>query len=109
MATTEVSEVVSVCAGVKDVTVYGVSVPGCDGRAGMAAIAIHTNEASGSSGVVPAVELKVMLADIVHQTKTHLPAYSRPLFLRVKVNGQPLETTSTFKHIKGSLITEVWI
>lgn len=97
VATTEVAEVLSVCAGIKDVTVYGVSVAGCDGRAGMAAIAIHTD---------PPVDRGVMLADIVKQTKTHLPAYSRPLFLRVKVNGEPLETTSTFKHVKGALTTE---
>lgn len=103
VATTEVSEVVSTCNGVKDVTVYGVSVPGCDGKAGMAAIAIHMDTDTKK----PSVETKVMLEDIVKHVKANLPAYSRPLFIRVKVNGDPLETTSTFKHIKSGLTNEV--
>jgi fatty-acyl-CoA synthase len=35
-----VSEVVSICPGVTDAVVYGVEIPGSDGKAGMASITI---------------------------------------------------------------------
>ena len=38
VATLEVAEAIAACRGVTDVSVYGVTVPGHDGRAGMAAI-----------------------------------------------------------------------
>ena len=38
VSTTEVAEAVSTCPGVSEAVVYGVAVPGADGRAGMAAI-----------------------------------------------------------------------
>ena len=32
-----------IVSGLSDVVVYGVSVPGCEGRAGMAAVAVNTD------------------------------------------------------------------
>ncbi|HEX4387796.1 MAG TPA: AMP-binding protein, partial [Steroidobacteraceae bacterium] len=40
VATAEVSAVLASCAGVSDAAVYGVPVPGSDGRAGMAAVVV---------------------------------------------------------------------
>lgn len=36
----------------------------------------------------------------------NLPTYARPIFIRLK---QSLDTTSTFKHVKGDLVKEVRI
>jgi hypothetical protein len=38
VATTQVAEVVGEVPGFCDVTIYGVTVPGCDGRVGMACV-----------------------------------------------------------------------
>lgn len=66
-------------AGVIDAATYGISVPGADGRASMAAIVIDDDfELNG-------------FADYLAR---RLPAYAHPIFLRIK---PALETTETFK------------
>ena len=65
--------------------VYGVAVPGAEGRAGMAALTIDGDFALD--------RLRATLA-------RHLPSYARPLFLRICAS---LETTGTFKPVKGAL------
>ncbi len=88
VSTLEVANVVAACPGVSEATVYGVSVPGFDGRAGMAAIAVH-------DGFDPAT---------MHAYVTgHLPPYARPLFIRIV---DKLATTETFKQKKQQLIKE---
>jgi fatty-acyl-CoA synthase len=67
--------------------VFGVEVPGTDGRAGMAAVVLH--EGKQFDGV--------LLANTVSE---RLPGYARPLFVRV---ADSLEHTSTFKSKKGDL------
>ena len=93
MSTSEVGEVLAECPGVKDVTVYGVQVSGCDGRAGMAAVVLN-DEISPDT---------VDWTGIANSLSLHLPSYARPLFFRLK---KVLETTSTFKHLKGDLVKE---
>ena len=88
VATSEVAEVLSVCPGVLEANVYGVKLPGADGRAGMAA-------------VVAAPELS--LEDLFGHVSRQLAAYARPLFLRVRPE---IETTGTFKHRKVDLVKE---
>ena len=88
VSTTEVSGALRACENVLDAAVYGVAVPGAEGRAGMALIA--TNEALDLD------RLARTLADT-------LPAYARPLFLRV---GVSLDVTATFKHQKQTLMRE---
>ena len=85
VATTEVAAAMTAFAGVKDATVYGVRVPGCEGAAGMAAIV--------SGGALDLAELRKHLAQ-------RLPDYARPRFLRI--TGK-LPATSTFKHGKTEL------
>ena len=41
MATSEVSALISEFPGFADINVYGVSVPHCEGRAGMASVTLH--------------------------------------------------------------------
>ena len=80
VSTLEVANAVTRCPGVVDAAVYGVAVPGCDGRAGMAAIRIE-----------PAFEIDRLAQHVA----ASLPTYARPLFVRI---SQTLELTGTFKH-----------
>jgi fatty-acyl-CoA synthase len=64
---------------VTDALVYGVTVPGAEGRAGMAAIVVG-----------PGFDLVAFRRCLVER----LPDYARPLFLRIR---DEIETTSTFK------------
>jgi fatty-acyl-CoA synthase len=88
VATGEVAEVLGTCPGVREANVYGVRVPQQEGRAGMAAI-------------VAAAELD--LAALYTHAARNLPAYARPLFLRIQPE---LEITGTFKHRKVELARE---
>jgi fatty-acyl-CoA synthase len=88
VATSEVAEVLSVCPGVKEANVYGVSVPGHDGRAGMAALVVD-------AGFDP--------AKLAERCLRELPSYARPLFLRLLPQ---IEITGTFKHRKVELVKE---
>jgi acyl-CoA synthetase (AMP-forming)/AMP-acid ligase II len=90
VATTEVAEVVSSVPGVLEVTVYGVQIPGKDGRACCAAIVQKEGED---------IDLQAMIS----VCETQLPAYARPLFVRILPK---LATTGTFKHQKVELREE---
>ncbi|MBB2735951.1 fatty-acyl-CoA synthase [Bradyrhizobium japonicum] len=85
VATSEVNDAVRDFTGVIDATTYGVSIPGTDGRAGMSAIVV--NEGFDIEGL-PA-----------HLAR-RLPAYARPVFIRI--SGE-LDATETFKQKKGEL------
>ena len=88
VAASEVAEVLSAFPGVKLVNVYGVTIPGTDGRAGMATLV-----ADG--------DLK--LAALREHIVGNLPAYARPLFVRVR---EELEVTPTFKWTKTDLVRQ---
>ncbi|HLH88899.1 MAG TPA: long-chain-acyl-CoA synthetase [Xanthobacteraceae bacterium] len=87
VSTEEVAAAVAGCPGVLDATVYGVPVPGADGKAGMAALVVGD-----------CFDLSVLRRQL-----ECLPAYARPVFVRIR---QELETTATFKHQKGELAQE---
>jgi fatty-acyl-CoA synthase len=88
VATSEVAESLGVIPGVAEANVYGVHVPGQDGRAGMAALV-----------VAPTFD-PVLLGE---RLKGSLPAYARPVFLRL----QPaMEVTGTFKQRKVELVKQ---
>lgn len=89
VATSEVAEAISVFPGVRDVNVYGVRVPGYDGRAGMALIA------PGEGGVD--------LAGLHEHVRRSLPHYARPVFLRL---APEVEVTGTLKQRKVDLVEE---
>jgi fatty-acyl-CoA synthase len=88
VATSEVAEVMTVCPGVREVNVYGVAIPGHDGRAGMAALVVDESFDP---------------ARLAAQVARELPGYARPLFLRIQPE---LEITGTFKHRKVDLVAE---
>ena len=76
--------------GVLEAIVYGVAVPGHDGRAGMAALVIDNVATFDLEG------LRAFLAE-------RLPAYARPVFLRFR---RQLDLTGTFKPKKTDLARE---
>ena len=90
VSTTEVEGALATCTGIEQGVVYGVEVPGADGRAGMAAVTLA--EGAKFDGKRLAEELS-----------TRLPAYAVPLFVRVQ--GK-VETTGTFKYRKVDLKRE---
>jgi fatty-acyl-CoA synthase len=88
VSTIEVAEALSSCPGVIEANVYGVAVPGTEGRAGMAALVVD-----------PSFELATLRAHLVER----LAVYARPLFLRISAE---LEITETFKQKKHNLARE---
>jgi fatty-acyl-CoA synthase len=88
VATSEVADAICAFPGITDATVYGVAIPGSDGRAGMAAIVTDAH-----------VDLPALRSHLIDQ----LPDYARPVFLRIR---RDLPVTTTFKHTKHSLAQE---
>jgi fatty-acyl-CoA synthase len=88
VSTSEVASAINGYPGILDVNVYGVTVVGRDGRAGMAAIVCE--------GVCDLPGLHAHLS-------ANLPEYARPLFLRVQPQ---IEVTGTFKQKKVDLVRE---
>ncbi len=90
VSTNEVGEIINQHDDVIFTNVYGVEIPGTDGRAGMAAIVLRE-------------DLDMQDMDI-HSISKHihqnLPSYARPIFLRL-LNELP--TTSTHKLQKNDL------
>jgi len=89
VATSEVSEAISVFPGVKDVNVYGVALPGYDGRAGMAMV---VPEDEG-------LDLEGLHAHVC----ANLPSFARPVVLRI---ARELDLTGTLKQRKVDLVRE---
>lgn len=85
VSTAEVLTALTASRGVIEGVVYGVAVPGTDGRAGMAALVVNSD-----------FDLATFRADVV----SRLPSYARPVFLRLL---STLETTGTFKPRKQDL------
>ena len=92
VATTEVERVINELAVVKEAVVYGVEVPGCEGRAGMASITLKPEQAFDG-------------AALAKHLAARLPDYAIPLFVRL---SESLSTTSTFKHQKSTLKQEAF-
>jgi len=88
VSTAEVAETISACPGVTGAVVYGVNVPGTEGRAGMAAVVVSDN-----------FDLQ-MFAEYLARS---LPEYARPLFLRIR---NEIAMTETFKPRKLDLVSE---
>jgi fatty-acyl-CoA synthase len=88
VSTLQVAEALSGCPGVTDMVVYGVEVPGADGRAGMAAITAQ-----------PDLNLQALHS----LARERLPSYARPVFIRL---CRQIDVTETFKPKKQVLMSE---
>ncbi len=87
VATTDVEAALSADPVIEECTVFGVEVPGTDGRAGMAAVKLRD-------------KVKFDGKTLAGKLFERLPAYAVPLFIRIVPS---LETTSTFKSRKVDL------
>ncbi|KAI8800871.1 long-chain fatty acid transport protein 4-like protein [Cladochytrium replicatum] len=90
VSTLEVANALSKYKGVGEAVVYGVPIPGHDGKAGMALISPNAD-----------FDLKGLSA-YAHK---HLPKYAVPVFIRI---SSSVTTTSTFKHVKFDLEKEAF-
>ena len=88
VATSEVNDAVRDFPGVVDATTYGIGIPGADGRAGMSAIVVNEG---------------FDIAALPGHLAQRLPAYARPVFIRI---SSELDATETFKQKKGGLARE---
>jgi len=88
VATSEVSDAVRAFPGILEASAYGVAISGSDGRACMVALVI---------------DKELDLAALRTHLMQRLPAFARPLFLRIRGD---LETTATFKYAKTDLMRE---
>ncbi|XP_028812126.1 very long-chain acyl-CoA synthetase-like isoform X1 [Denticeps clupeoides] len=90
VATTEIEDVLTALDFIKDACVYGVKVPGTEGRAGMAAVTLKSgSEFDGT--------------EAFSHIASYLPSYARPQFIRIQ---NSLEITGTFKQVKVKLVGE---
>ena len=83
VSTNEVAEILNGAEGLLEANVYGVRVPGTEGRAGMAALKVTED-----------FDLEGFAAFVMEK----LPGYQRPLFIRLL--GEEMRATSTFKQQK---------
>nr|XP_056720786.1 long-chain fatty acid transport protein 5 [Euleptes europaea] len=90
VATTEVEKILITLKFIQEVNVYGVPVPGHEGKIGMAAIQLKEG--------LPFDE-----EEMYRHAKDYLPNYAIPHFIRIQ---KALEITGTFKHVKGQLVKE---
>jgi len=88
VATSEVSNALCLFPSIKETNVYGVIIPGADGRAGMAACVAEGN-----------LDLDQLRAHL----SACLPEYALPVFLRIQ---RELSVTGTFKYAKSDLAAE---
>jgi fatty-acyl-CoA synthase len=88
VSTTEVEEAIGQFDGILEANVYGVRIPGHDGRAGMAAIVAQDN---------------LNLTALHDHLAQRLPEYARPAFLRIR---QDNDVTTTFKQKKISVVKD---
>ncbi|KAG1930723.1 long-chain fatty acid transport protein 6 [Pimephales promelas] len=88
VATTEVTEILGLVDFIQEVNVYGVQVPGNEGRAGMAAVIVKP-------------ECTFDREKLFNFVLKELPSYARPLFIRLQ---ESMEMTSTFKQQKFGLV-----
>jgi citronellyl-CoA synthetase len=93
VSTTQVEAILNDLDHITESNVYGVSIPGTDGRAGMAAI-IRDSKAAPMN-----------LDTLIPTLSERLPAYALPVFLRVK---EEFETTDTLKLKKATLRKEAF-
>ncbi len=100
VSTAEVGQALGEHPAVADANVYGVVVPGHDGRAGCAAVVLRDGEGKvlpGSDGE------RRILRDLARHVGMSLPKYAVPIFLRV---GEEVRATGTNKQQKHELREE---
>uniref|UniRef100_A0A8C1GRP6 long-chain-fatty-acid--CoA ligase n=1 Tax=Cyprinus carpio TaxID=7962 RepID=A0A8C1GRP6_CYPCA len=88
VATTEVSDIISMLEFVEEANVYGVRVPGHEGRIGMAAVKVMDR-------------MEFECKKTFDHVCRFLPVYARPRFIRIQSS---MDVTATFKQLKLKLV-----
>ncbi|XP_058473672.1 long-chain fatty acid transport protein 6 isoform X1 [Solea solea] len=88
VATTEVAVILGQVDFIQEANVYGVEIPGYEGRAGMAAMILRLGRTFDGK-------------QLFERVTADLPSYARPLFIRLQ---EVMELTSTFKQRKLQLV-----
>ena len=96
VSTNEVAEVLNAHPQITMANVYGVEVPGVEGRAGMVAFQLKSGGEAGAALDLNAFQTLV---------ERELPGYAQPVFIRVLRN---VTTTTTFKLQKTHLREEAY-
>ena len=91
VSTNEVSDILCAFRAIEFCNVYGVQVPGADGRAGMAAVTLREG--------VESLDWDAFAAHV----RKELPPFARPVFVRVR---PAMALTGTYKMLKGDLKRE---
>uniref|UniRef100_A0AAQ5ZFC4 long-chain-fatty-acid--CoA ligase n=1 Tax=Amphiprion ocellaris TaxID=80972 RepID=A0AAQ5ZFC4_AMPOC len=87
VATTEVSDHLLAVGFIEEANVYGVKVPGHEGRIGMAALKLKEN-------------MDFDCKATYQHVKSYLPSYARPRFIRIQVNAQILRSMAWGDHLQ---------
>ena len=90
VSTNEVGELINNFEDIVFTNVYGVEIPGTDGRAGMAAIVLREGRSLSN----------INLQALTDHITSNLPSYARPIFIRIL---KELPTTTTHKLQKNEL------
>lgn len=93
VSTSEVAEIMGMAPGIVQANIYGVPVADYPGKAGMAALVVNKD---------------FDLAKVHAHVTRELPAYARPLFVRIHQEDPSEHTTGTFKLKKTDLVAEGW-
>ncbi|XP_059403292.1 long-chain fatty acid transport protein 2 isoform X1 [Carassius carassius] len=88
VATTEVSDIINMLDFVEEANVYGVRVPGHEGRIGMAAVKLMNG-------------MEFECKKTFDHVCRFLPVYARPRFIRIQ---STMDITATFKQLKLKLV-----
>jgi len=88
VATSEVADAITAFPGITEAIVYGVTIPGMDGRAGMATLVVNSGFKFG---------------EFRRHLVASLPLYACPVFVRI---CNKIEITATFKYMKNALIRD---
>ena len=92
VSTNEVAEVINAYDQVDMANIYGVEIPGIEGKAGMAALTLQPDQA-------------LDVTAFSEFAQRELSNFSRPVFLRIQKDA---DTTVTFKLFKGKLRKEAY-
>lgn len=100
VSTAEVADAVGRHAAIDEAAVYGVQVPGHDGRAGCAAVVLNPSALSTSVSAEKGIDVK---GEILESLGAHvikeLPAFARPIWIRVTKQLQTTGTNKLQKHL----------
>ena len=100
VSASEVENALMLMKCVTDAAVFGVEVPGYDGKAGMAVVVLAAQQGEGEGEGDGRVFSSEEWDEFRSCCRSHLPPAARPVFMRFV---SEIPKTETFKHKKGPL------